>query len=103
MQVHLVKTLPSRDNGSILQTDRAACHEIESVQSLRHVQIVAARPRHLQLMNEHIAYSPGRYTFVSRAWGALSVPRKNFLLPLMAAAATACRWRSLFKIGKQKE
>jgi hypothetical protein len=31
----------------------------------------------------------------------LSVPRKNFLLPLVAAAATASLWRSRFRIGKQ--
>ena len=42
-------------------------------------------------------------TFVSRACGALSVPRKNFLLPLVAASSTARRCFSLFKMGKQKE
>lgn len=31
------------------------------------------------------------------------MPRKNFLLPLVAAARTALRWRSLFKMGRQKE
>lgn len=35
-------------------------------------------------------------------WGALSVPRKNLVQVLVAAASTACRCSSLFRIGKQK-
>ena len=35
-------------------------------------------------------------------WGALSVPRKNLGQLLVAAANTACRCSSRFKIGKQK-
>ena len=35
-------------------------------------------------------------------WGALSVPRKNLGQLLVAAAITACRCSSLFRIGKQK-
>jgi hypothetical protein len=44
---------------------------------------------------------PQGASFVCRAWGALSVPRKNLGLPLVAAAATASRWRSRFSTGRQ--
>ena len=42
-------------------------------------------------------------TLVSRACGALSVPRKNLRLPPVAACSTARRCFSLFRMGRQKE
>ena len=34
-------------------------------------------------------------------WGAVSVPKKNFAFPLMAASTRASLWVSLFRIGRQ--
>ena len=34
-------------------------------------------------------------------WGALSVPRKNLLVPEVAARRRAWRWVSLFNMGRQ--
>lgn len=73
------------------QTSRAACPGIAMHSSVASADSGCQSSAVTMQKRRHIACRQGRCTFVSRACGALSVPRKNFWLPLMAAAATACR------------